>query len=166
MTIEYNEENLRACNIGALMQDDDGDSWVKTPEGTWSRLDSDGNPSPIRHSAKFLVECGPLAFLGTSERLQTYFANQGVQKAAEAVTEAPVADVNHIFDTAPKHLHELVKEGRYYISASRSGLSELELVYGCEECSEYDYEGGNLDLVDLLKGIDEHEKEHHSADRA
>lgn len=163
MTIEYTEANLKACQTAALMQDCDEDVWGKNPDGSWSVLDGDGIPAPVSHSAAFLVEqCSPLAFLGTSERLQTYFANQGVQKAAEAVSE-PVKDW-----TPPSvaFLYELVKEGRYHVwSDTNFETFEEGLRYGCKEHPDA-FSGGttgkaDLDPVDLLRWIDLHEAEHH-----
>lgn len=80
--------DLDAADIGMTVEDCDGDIWGKNPSNTWVILDSAGNPVPIAHTARFLADhCSPLTVIGVSERLQTYYANQGVQKAAEAARE-------------------------------------------------------------------------------
>lgn len=65
-----------------------------------------------------------------------------------------------------KDLHELVKRGRYFVQPDTDfGMFEEGLRYGCSEHLDAFAGGsqgsGQLDIVDILKWIEEHEYSHH-----
>jgi hypothetical protein len=172
---------LEGAVPGTMVEDEDEDVWKKGKDYCWYMLDDGGAPLAIPHSSLFIYELGELAYLGISLAVQ--------QKSKNGVTGAQLAESSRIVDeadsgtllnvqtfefvdvfgdTSPKELHELVRQGRYFLNAN----DPEELMWGCNdhidtEVNEvvdacYFTRARGTDVVVLLKWIDKHEAEHHS----